>query len=58
MNVKVSRNELWPIYMITDDFGVDVDLSADEYAFITAAFEQYGRAQNILWEAYRKAGGE
>lgn len=47
---KIDKDEWYPVFYLTDDYGTDVDIPEDKVAWIKAAFAEFAKAQYYLQE--------
>lgn len=55
MKVNIDSDEWYPVHYITDsDYGTDCELSDEDVSFVNKAFEDFTKAQGILYEAIQQ----
>ncbi len=53
--VYVDKDELYPFYFLSGQYGETVDLSEDQIALVNEGMSGFDRAQAILEAAYQRA---
>lgn len=50
--MRVDKDELYPYYYLTEDYGVEVVLTSDELAYVERVGRQFGEMQDFLHEKF------